>query len=447
MKKTILISLLIIFSITSLQAQIYGTIQGNSTNNNFVGIGTPSPNSQLVIAKDNDAISLTAGNVSCLGFNRNVLDGEIFNTSKTAWQFSSRNEMFTLEGYNGAPHDLFTVLKNGNIGIGTNSPTASLHIKTPTANFLIENSGQEGAYLTINSGRFNRPAITSYKQTGTEYWNSGILYDESGNQKYSIGTTQLLSSSKLTIQSNGNIGLGTITPLEKLQIGEFNNNQSSKISIPGVYNFEEIKLGQYGNGAGGLEFINHTNHNQSYGVRFFSNIDSGIKGLQIQTANPSDKSQDLSYITRLAITTDGNIGIGTIVPDEKLTVNGKIHAQEIRIDLSNPMTKVPDYVFANDYKLKSLQEVEEFIKQNSHLPEIPSVKEIEKNGLLLAEMNMSLLKKIEEITLYMIEIKKENETMKKENKISSQEIETLKKEKEGFKSLSERLTKIENQLK
>jgi hypothetical protein len=103
---------------------------------------------------------------------------------------------------------------------------------------------------------------------------------------------------------------------------------------------------------------------------------------------------------------NGNVGIGTPVPDEKLTVKGKIHAQEVRIDTSIP---VPDYVFANDYKLKSLQEVEAYIKQNSHLPEIPSAQEIEKNGLMLAGMNMLLLKKIEEMTLYMIEIKKENQ--------------------------------------
>ena len=109
---------------------------------------------------------------------------------------------------------------------------------------------------------------------------------------------------------------------------------------------------------------------------------------------------------------NGNVGIGTAIPDEKLTVKGKIHTQEVKVDMAGPL--VPDYVFANDYKLKSLQEVEEYIKQNSHLPEIPSAKEIEKNGLMLAEMNMSLLKKIEELTLYMIEIKKENAEMKKD---------------------------------
>jgi hypothetical protein len=104
---------------------------------------------------------------------------------------------------------------------------------------------------------------------------------------------------------------------------------------------------------------------------------------------------------------NGNVGIGTAIPDEKLTVKGKIHTQEVRVDMTGAL--VPDYVFENDYKLKTLPEVEEFIKENKHLPEIPSAKEIEKNGLMIAEMNMALLKKMEEMTLYMIEMKKESE--------------------------------------
>jgi hypothetical protein len=107
-----------------------------------------------------------------------------------------------------------------------------------------------------------------------------------------------------------------------------------------------------------------------------------------------------------------NVGIGTANPDEKLTVKGKIHTQEVRVDMSGPL--VPDYVFASDYKLKSLKEVEDFIAENKHLPEIPSAYEIEKNGLMLAEMNMSLLKKIEEMTLYMIEQNKRIEKLEKE---------------------------------
>ncbi|WP_276381613.1 tail fiber protein [Flavobacterium sp. H4147] len=109
----------------------------------------------------------------------------------------------------------------------------------------------------------------------------------------------------------------------------------------------------------------------------------------------------------------GNVGVGTTAPDEKLTVKGKIHAQEVRVDMLGPL--VPDYVFANDYKLQSLEQVENYINENKHLPEIPSAQEIEKNGLMLAEMNMSLLKKIEELTLYVIKQNKEIETLKKQD--------------------------------
>ena len=124
-------------------------------------------------------------------------------------------------------------------------------------------------------------------------------------------------------------------------------------------------------------------------------------------------------------TQNGNVGIGTALPDEKLTVKGKIHTQEVRVDMLGPL--VPDYVFAENYKLRSLQEVEDFIKENKHLPEIPSASEIEKNGLMLAEMNMNLLKKMEEITLYIIEMKKEIGILKSENKGLKSDMAKIKK--------------------
>ncbi|WP_369014648.1 hypothetical protein [Flavobacterium anhuiense] len=122
-----------------------------------------------------------------------------------------------------------------------------------------------------------------------------------------------------------------------------------------------------------------------------------------------------------------NVGIGTSAPDEKLTVKGKIHTQEVRVDMAGPL--VPDYVFADDYKLKSLQEIEDYIKEHKHLPEIPSAKEIQKNGLMLAEMNMALLKKIEEMTLHMIEQNKELSAVKKQLEVQNIEIEKLKEKK------------------
>jgi hypothetical protein len=306
---------------------------------------------------------------------------------------------------------------SGNVGIGTNSPNESLHIRTAVANLLVENSGIEGAYINIKSGRFNRPAITSYKQVDKEYWNTGILYDELGNQKYSIGTSQELVSSKFTIQSDGNIGLGTNLPSDRLQIGEINDGQNSKINIPGVYNFEKIKFGQYGNGAGSLEFVNHTNQTESYGLRLYSSTDSGINGLQIQTANPTNSYQNLSYTTRFAININGNVGIGTITPAYKLDVCGAIRAKEVKVDLLG--TCVPDFVFKKDYKLMNLNELEKFVTTKQHLPEIASEKEMIENGLNIKEFQMKLLQKVEELTLYVIE---QNKQIKRQN----QEIKKLK---------------------
>jgi len=130
----------------------------------------------------------------------------------------------------------------------------------------------------------------------------------------------------------------------------------------------------------------------------------------------------------------GNVGIGTLAPDEKLTVKGKIHAQEVRVDMAGPL--VPDYVFAENYNLRTLEELDEYIKQNKHLPEIPSAQEIEKNGLMLAQMNIDLLKKMEEMTLYMIDVNKKinqlqinNTRLVEENKVLATKIKNIEKTK------------------
>ena len=99
---------------------------------------------------------------------------------------------------------------------------------------------------------------------------------------------------------------------------------------------------------------------------------------------------------------NGNVGIGTATPAEKLSVNGKIRAKEIKVELDN----WPDYVFAEEHTLTPLVEVETFIKTNKHLPEIPSAAEVTSEGISLGEMNAKLLKKIEELTLHVIQLDK-----------------------------------------
>ena len=117
--------------------------------------------------------------------------------------------------------------------------------------------------------------------------------------------------------------------------------------------------------------------------------------------------------------TNGNAGIGTTSPDEKLTVKGKIYAEEIKVDLSIP----PDYVFQkyftgtsllkDSYKMLKLEEVENFIKKNHHLPEIPSAKNIKENGFNLKEITSLLIQKVEELTLYTLEQEKKIKDLEK----------------------------------
>jgi len=121
--------------------------------------------------------------------------------------------------------------------------------------------------------------------------------------------------------------------------------------------------------------------------------------------------------TFMAFLPEGNIGIGTIAPKEKLSVNGKIRAHEVKVETSN----WPDYVFAPNYQLPRLSETEKFIQANGHLPGVPKAAEVEADGIHLGEMNKILLKKIEEMTLQMIEF---NKRMQKQEEI----IKSLKHE-------------------
>ena len=116
------------------------------------------------------------------------------------------------------------------------------------------------------------------------------------------------------------------------------------------------------------------------------------------------------WISRFYVNNNGRIGIGTTNPDAKLAVKGDIHAQEVKVDLNGAVA--PDYVFKEGYDLRSLQEVQDHIKEHGHLPNIPSAQEMEANGIDLGQMNLKLLEKIEELTLYLIQFKKENEQLK-----------------------------------
>ncbi|MDQ3003606.1 MAG: hypothetical protein M3Y08_20410 [Fibrobacterota bacterium] len=104
-------------------------------------------------------------------------------------------------------------------------------------------------------------------------------------------------------------------------------------------------------------------------------------------------------IRLFTVRANGKIGIGNPNPTEKLDVAGTIKANSIKVA---KFEVVPDYVFEKGYQLASLEKVESFVQKNKHLPEIPSAKEMHRQGMDLADMNLRLLKKVEELTLYSI---------------------------------------------
>ncbi|WP_131535576.1 hypothetical protein [Pedobacter nototheniae] len=133
---------------------------------------------------------------------------------------------------------------------------------------------------------------------------------------------------------------------------------------------------------------------------------------------------------------NGSLGIGTTTPDEKLAVNGKIHTQEVRVDMKG----WPDYVFEPGYKVGTLEELESYIKANKHLPDMPGAKEIEANGLQLGEMVKLQQKKIEELSLHLIEKDKELTKNKEVAKLQGEKLQKLEERQEKLDIILKKLT-------
>lgn len=133
------------------------------------------------------------------------------------------------------------------------------------------------------------------------------------------------------------------------------------------------------------------------------------------TTGKVDVTDKFTIKTLISSTSTGNIGIGTDDPKSTLDVRGTIIADQIEVKVN----KGSDFVFEPDYNLRHLSEVESFVKENKHLPEIPPEKEMQERGLNLNDMQIKLLQKIEELTLYVIEQNKKIEKL--ERKIENKE--------------------------
>nr|WP_320120074.1 hypothetical protein [uncultured Marinifilum sp.] len=132
------------------------------------------------------------------------------------------------------------------------------------------------------------------------------------------------------------------------------------------------------------------------------------------------KNEHWDYIKGKPFDQKGHLGILTPASDYPLDVNGTIRAKEIKVEAD-----WADFVFEEDYQLMPLSELEEFIEQNGHLPEIPTEKEVKEKGISVGEMNTKLLQKIEELTLYVIQLKKENQEQSEINENLTNRLEAL----------------------
>ncbi len=144
-------------------------------------------------------------------------------------------------------------------------------------------------------------------------------------------------------------------------------------------------------GGGSHDLILSCQNNNSGSIRFKSGPIGG----------------DVEYMT---IKGNGLVGIGTNAPQFKLDVAGTIRACEVRVNVDGGWC---DYVFEKSYKLMPLADVEKFITENHHLPKIPAAADVHKNGLDMGSMQISMMEKVEELTLYVIQLKKENDELAK----------------------------------
>lgn len=322
---------------------------------------------------------------------------------------------------------------SGNVGIGTLQPSVALHVAGTIhgeSNLKIggafeANGGSNSLWGWGNNSSWDirtggqLPYAINHHTGLTMSAHSAYGGIRFYNQSYpSIGQSTMVMS-----VTDDRVGIGTASPAFKLHVaGDIYTSSDMRIDGAIVKSGGSNSIWGWGNNpswdirAGGqLPYVinHHTGltfsaHSAYGGIRFYNQSYPNITQSELVMS-----------------VTNSNVGIGTTSPSEKLSVNGNIRAKKLIVT----QLGWSDYVFAKNYKLRTLTEVENYIKANQHLPEVPSAKEVAAKGISVGDTQALLLKKIEELTLYVIEMNKRQESTDKKVKMLEKENEMLKQKK------------------
>lgn len=379
-------------------------------NTGKVGIGTTTPLYGLHV-KDNNSIAIETS------LNTNTAYTLINSSQNKAWRMFQLNSTdtyapnaFMLEQFDGINYlRRLTVDQNGRVGIGKSSPSELFHIASETTDdvFLIDiatNTWDHPNFLgqrargtlsvptgliandlmaTFGARGYGSSAYSPLSRVSVKMYAAENWTDQAQGSYLTVNTTQngtATSTERLRVDHNGNVGIGTTNP--------------------------DMKLSVSGGGIG----LDADQPLRGGGTWLISGNASQVT---LGSSNPANLRIDAGAPSRVFIqASTGFVGIGTTSPSELLSVNGNIRAKKVIVTQQG----WADFVFADGYDLPTLAELEKSIKENRHLPDVPSEKEVLENGLDLGDMQAKLLRKIEELTLYVIEQHKAIEQLKKENR-------------------------------
>ena len=267
---------------------------------------------------------------------------------------------------------------NSNVGIGFSSPAEKLHI-----NGSIRGNQTAGALRVqttegyIDVGPKNGSSAHFYTDMPLFYFNQELRVNSGKIGSYDEDLElRVAASTKVTVNSSGYMGIGTTSPTTQLHVS---GQGGIRIEKPSSTNFKAS--------------IAISNQYGPYGLRFCVFPDGDW----------------YNYTEMLFLSSNGNVGIGSTNPNSKLTVKGNVRCSEVNVV---QLSTIPDYVFAEDYELKPVEDIMNFVRTNKHLPEIPSEAEFKEEGMNLGEMNLLLLKKIEEQFLYISQLTEEVASLK-----------------------------------